>query len=91
MEEKYNCFKCDGYNTICPTYFGIKPPKCMYKAVAENDMGKFREGRTDLTLIDMLEEHLEIKIDVKEIKKDSGNFFNKVSPPKEKHKGTFWE
>ena len=67
MVNDYNCFKCDDYNVTCPTYFTVKENKCVYKAVAEHDLEKFRDGRTDLTLIDMLQEHLNVKIKPKEL------------------------
>ena len=74
MVNDYNCFKCDDYNVTCPTYFtvnpdrnGVKENKCVYKAVAEHDLEKFRDGRTDLTLIDMLQKHLNVKIKPKEL------------------------
>jgi len=69
MVEEYNCFKCREYNVLCPSYFVGEQNKCVYKSVAEHDLKKFRDGRTDLTLISMLEEHLKVKIDVKKLKK----------------------
>ena len=67
--SEYNCFKNCEYVT-CPSYFGMKDElKCVYKSVAEHDLQKFRDGRTDLTLIDMLQKHLNVKIDVRELVK----------------------
>ena len=73
MSKDYNCFKCQGYNIMCPEYFGLKEQNiCVYRAVANNDLKKFNEGRRDLTLIDMLEQYL----DIKKIVMDNGKKFN---------------
>lgn len=67
--DEYNCFKeCN--HTTCPSYFGMKEePKCIYKNVAKNDLQKFKDGRTGLTLIDMLEKYLNIKVEPKELQR----------------------
>ena len=63
-----NCFYCTGHEVVCPSYFGAREEQiCAYKNVANNDLKKFDENRTDLTLIDMLQEYKGIKIVPKEL------------------------
>jgi len=49
-----NCFECNGHNYRCVCYIGgDNYPMCVYKDVANNDLMKAKQGREDLTLIDM--------------------------------------
>lgn len=72
MVDEYNCFKECKENPTCPGYFGMKDLTCVYKTVAQNDTRKFVDGRTDITLVDMLQKHYNVKLNIKELSKKNG-------------------
>jgi hypothetical protein len=63
MEKKYNCFKCEKPNINCDSYLAIEPnlDVCVWKNVAKEDLKKYKSGKGEITLYDMLREYLEEK------------------------------
>ena len=56
-----NCFECNGKTINCSNYSGFFG-KCMYRAVAESDWKKYKEGRIkEVMFYNMLLSYLETR------------------------------